>query len=67
MKMKTRLEKLEQALEEITMAGQPRFRTFFAGETIPAPERGVTFIVFQSPPPKPVPPELREEKQCEAG
>jgi hypothetical protein len=59
MKMKTRLEKLEHALEEITMAGQPKFKSFFAGQEIPPPVKGTTYIIFQSPPPNPVPPELQ--------
>jgi hypothetical protein len=63
MKIKSRLGKLEHAIEELTMAGQPRFRTFFAGDKPLPPQRGTLDIVFNMPPPKPVPPELREEKQ----
>jgi hypothetical protein len=60
MKMKTRLEKLEQAIEQMEQSGRPRFKSFFAGQEIPPPVKGTTYIIFQSPPPKPVPPELRE-------
>jgi hypothetical protein len=63
MKTKARLERIEHAIEELTMAGQPRFRTFFAGDKPLPPQRGTLDIVFNMPPPKPVPPELREEKQ----
>jgi hypothetical protein len=63
MKMKTRLEKLEHALEEAELSGRPRFKCFFAGQTIPATQKGITYIIFQSPPPQPVPPELREVQQ----
>ena len=58
MKIKARLDKIEQVLNEADTAGKPVFRVFHAGEEIPPPERGTRDVVFQMPKPKPVPPEF---------
>jgi hypothetical protein len=67
MKMKTRLEKIEQAIEQMEQSGRPRFRVFLAGDKPLPPQKGTLDIYFNLPKPKPVPPGLMEEKQCEAG
>lgn len=63
MKIKARLDKIEQALYEADTAGKPVFRVFHQGEEIPPPERGVLHVVFQMPKPKPVSPLLKVAPQ----
>ena len=55
MKIKARLDKIEQALNEADTAGKPVFRAFHKGEEIPPPEPGILHVIFQMPVPKPVP------------
>jgi hypothetical protein len=58
MKIKSRLEKIEAAIEQVELSGRPRFRVFLAGDKILPPQRGTLDIIFQMPRPLPVPPEL---------
>jgi hypothetical protein len=63
MKMKSRLEKIEQAIEQVELSKQPPFRVSLAGDKIPPPKRGTLDIVFHMPRPLPVPPELLREAE----
>ncbi len=56
MKIKTRLDKIEQALADAD--GKSNVRVFHKGDKLPPPEQGKLDVVFQMPKPKPVPPEF---------
>ncbi len=55
MKIKARLDKIEQALNEADKARKPVFRVFHKGEEIPPPEPGILHVIFHMPKPDPVP------------
>ena len=63
MKIKARLDKIEQALNEADTAGKPVFRVFHEGEEIPQPEPGILHVIFQMPKPMPVPEEFSEKNE----
>ena len=63
MKIKARLDKIEQALNEADTAGKPVFRVFHEGEEIPQPEPGILHVIFQMPKPEPVPEEFSEKNE----
>lgn len=56
MKMKARLDKIEQALADADE--KSKVRIFHKGDKLPKPERGILDVVFQMPKPDPLPPEF---------
>ena len=56
MKMKARLDKIEQVLADADE--KSKVRIFHKGDKLPKPERGILDVVFQMPKPDPLPPEF---------